>query len=142
MSEAKIGDTVKIHYTGKLDDGTVFDSSEGRDPLMFEIGGRRLPPPIENGVIGMAVGETRKITIDPEEGYGHRRDDLIMEVEKANLPQNLEYETGQRLQMRQPDGKSLVVTVASVSDETVKLDANHPLSGETLEFEIELVDIS
>ena len=142
MSEAKTGDTVKVHYTGKLTDGTVFDSSEGREPLEFEIGGRRLLQPFETGVIGMSIGESRTVTINPEEGYGQRRDDLVMEVDKANLPENLSVEQGQQLQMKHPDGNTFVVTVAAVGDTTVHLDANHPLAGQVLEFEIELVEIT
>ena len=142
MSEAKNGDKVKVHYTGKLNDGTVFDSSEGREPLEFEIGGRRLLRPFEDCVIGMQNGETRTITIKPEDGYGIRKDELVLDIDKSNFPDDMEYEVGQRLQMQQPDGNTFVVTVAEVGESTVKLDANHPLAGESLEFEIRLVEIS
>lgn len=97
--------------------------------------------PFEDCVIGMKNGESRTITIEPEDGYGIRKDELVLDIDKSNFPDDMKYEVGQRLQMQQPDGNTFVVTVAEVGESTVKLDANHPLAGESLEFEIKLVDI-
>ena len=140
MAEAKNGDTVKVHYTGKLDDGTQFDSSMDRDPLEFTLGEQRLIQGFENAVIGMNVGDTKSVKVPVEEGYGPHRDDLVVIVDRGELPPDLDPTVGERLEMRQAD-KSFVVRVIDVTPENVTLDANHPLAGEALNFEIELVDI-
>lgn len=143
MSQAKNGDTVKVHYTGKFKDGTVFDSSEGRDPLQFEIGSRSVIPGFESGVVGMTVGETKTFDVPPEEGYGLARDELVSTVEKTVFDQrNITPEVGQQLQIPQSDGRNLYVRVTEVRDDTVTLDANHPLAGKTLTFEVELVEVA
>lgn len=141
MAEAKKGDTVSVHYTGKLEDETVFDSSNGGDPLSFEIGSGQIIPGFESGVIGMSPGDTKTVSIEPEEAYGPYRDDQIIEVGKEKLPEDIDPEVGQRLQVQQQDGQTAVVTVKEVTDAVVKLDANHPLAGENLTFEIELVSV-
>lgn len=141
MAEARKGDTVSVHYTGKLDDDTVFDSSQGGDPLSFEVGSGQIIPGFEEGVIGMAPGETKTVTIAPEQAYGPYRDDQVIEVERAKLPDDIDPEIGQRLQVQQQDGQTAVVTIKEVNDSVVKLDANHPLAGQELIFEIELVDV-
>lgn len=141
MSQASSGDTVKVHYTGRLSDGTVFDSSEGREPLEFKIGEGQVIQGFDEGVVGMTVGDSKSVTIPTEMAYGERKQELMMEVGKDQLPQNLEPEVGQRLQASQNDGGHIVVSIAEVKDSTVVLDANHPLAGKELDFDISLVEI-
>ena len=141
MAQAKAGDTVSIHYTGKLDDETVFDSSRGAQPLTFTLGAGQVIPGFDRGVLGMAPGEEKTITIPADEAYGAHRDDLVGQVERSVFPADLKPEVGQQLQMQDPTGQTLVVTVKDVNDATVTLDANHPLAGENLTFELELVAI-
>jgi FKBP-type peptidyl-prolyl cis-trans isomerase 2 len=142
MSTAKQGDTVQIHYTGTLEDGTVFDSSEGRDPLSFTLGQGQVIAGFEEAALGMEVGETKKARLDVHEAYGERRDDLVLEVPREQLPDELEVDVGTPLQLQQPDGQAVPVTVTALDDTTVTLDANHPLAGQTLNFEITLVGIA
>jgi len=142
MQRAKNGDTVKVHYTGKLSDGTVFDSSTDQAPLEFEVGAGKLISGFEKGVIGMATGDTKSLFIPCNEAYGDRDDQLVWEIEKNNLPDELEPEVGQRLRGSFADGVTVDVVVSSVSPSTVTLDANHPLAGKDLVFDVELVEIS
>lgn len=141
MPEVKQGNTVRIHYTGKLDDGTVFDSSVGRDPLEFTLGKEEVIPGFEKAVIGMQPGETRTTTIAPEEGYGDYQDDMVFEVERARLPVDMEPEIGTELRVRTPDDSMIPVVIVDVNDDKVTIDANHPLAGRDLIFDIELVEI-
>lgn len=141
MQEAKTGDTVRVHYTGKLGDGEVFDSSEGRDPLEFTLGEGRVIPGFEQAVTGMTPGDEQRVTIPADEAYGQRRDDLELVVPRTELPEDLEPDVGQQLQLQQ-NGQSFIVTIADVSDESVKLDANHPLAGRDLTFDLQLVEIA
>ncbi len=141
METAKKGDTVSVHYTGRLTDGTVFDSSHNGDPLSFELGGGQLIQGFDQAVMGMEVGETKTVELAPSEAYGARRDDLEFEMERSSFPESIEPEEGQQLQMRQRNGQPLIVTVIEADDETVTLDANHPLAGKELVFDIELVEI-
>lgn len=141
MSTAKQGDTVQIHYTGKLDDGTVFDSSEGRDPLAVTLGEGQVIPGFEQAALGMEVGETKEARLDVADAYGERRDDLLLDVPREQLPDGIEVEVGTPLQLQQPDGRAVPVTVAQLDDEQVTLDANHPLAGQPLTFELTLVEI-
>ncbi|HOI12945.1 MAG TPA: peptidylprolyl isomerase [Methanoculleus sp.] len=141
MVQAKEGDTVKVHYTGKLEDGTVFDSSEERAPLEFTIGSGQIIPGFEQAVIGMEPGEAKTATIPPEEAYGPHREDMTLTVDRGQFPEEINPEPGQQLQIQQPDGRAAVVTVSDVSASTVTLDANHPLAGQPLTFDIRLVDI-
>lgn len=141
MSQVKDGDSVKVHYTGKFEDGTVFDSSREREPLELTVGNGNVIPGFEKGILGMKNGSTKEITIPPEEGYGPVRDDLVIEVSKKEIPDNIDPTVGQRLQMRKKDGRVINLTVAEVGESTVKLDANHPLAGKTLIFDVELVEI-
>lgn len=143
MSQAKNGDTVKVHYTGKFEDGSVFDSSKDRDPLQFQIGSRTVIPGFENAVMGMEEGETKSFEISPEEGYGPTRTELISTVEKSIFDkQNITPEVGKQLQIPQPDGRNLHVMITAVDDDSVTLDANHPLAGRTLTFEVELLEVA
>jgi len=141
MGQAKNGDTVKVHYTGKLEDGTVFDSSEGRQPLQFTLGKGNVIPGFENGIMGMDIGDKKDITVAPEDGYGQLRDDLIIDVPAAQVPDNITPELGMQLQVKQPDGQMVNVTIVDVQEEKITLDANHPLAGKTLNFEVTLVEI-
>ncbi len=141
MSLVKDGDTVKIHYTGKLEDGTVFDSSDGRDPLELKVGDGHVIPGFEKGVVGMEVGGTKTITIPADDAYGERRDDLTVNVKKTEFPENITPEIGQQLQLKQPDGNMVNVMVTDVQEELVTLDANHPLAGKTLVFDVEVVEV-
>ncbi|MDA0204896.1 MAG: FKBP-type peptidyl-prolyl cis-trans isomerase [Acidobacteria bacterium] len=142
MTEAKSGDTVKVHYTGTLEDDTVFDSSRERDPLEFKLGANMVVPGFENLVVGLKEGETAKETIPCTQAYGERRDELQLEVKRDNIPADLDLSVGMHLQMQSPDGQSASVEVVELSDDTVKLDANHPLSGKDLTFEVELVELN
>jgi len=134
MSQSKFGDTVKVHYTGKLENGEVFDSSKDGQPLEFTIGKGDVTPGFEKGVIGIEVGRTKTITVPPEEAYGQRSEELIMDVEKTFLPEHTKPAIGQQLQIQQRDGDPINVTIADMNEDTVTLDANHPLAGKTLIF--------
>lgn len=141
MSEAKEGDTVKVHYTGKLEDGTVFDSSEGRDPIEFTIGHRQVITGFEQAVIGMNPGEAKTATVSAADAYGPRYDEMIVSVERDQFPAHLDAQVGQRLQIRQAEGQSITVTVTDVSEKDITLDGNHPLAGKDLTFDIQLQEI-
>lgn len=141
MVQAKEGDTVKVHYTGKLENGTVFDTSTKRDPLEFTIGEGQVISGFEQAVVGMEPGEKKTAKIPPEEAYGPRRDDMTLTVNRDQFPEDINPEPGQQLQVQQPDGRAAIVTVSEVSGSTVTLDANHPLAGQPLMFDIQLVDI-
>jgi peptidylprolyl isomerase len=141
MSKAQVGDTVSVHYTGKLGDGTVFDSSEGRDPLQFEIGSSSVIPGFEHAVVGMEPGESKTATVPAVQAYGEREQTKVVEVERAQLPENIELRVGQRLKLTDQQQNSTFVTVTEMTDAAVKLDANHPLAGQELVFDIELVGI-
>ena len=140
-AQAENGDTVQVNYTGKLADGTVFDSSVGREPLEFTLGAGQMIPGFEKAVLGMKVGEKKTVTIPVDEAYGPRRDDMIMEVPREKLPSDLTPEVGQQLQVTRQDGGISIVTITKVTDNTVTIDANHPLAGKDLTFEIELLKI-
>ncbi len=141
MSQAKSGDTVKIHYTGTLDDGTQFDSSQGRDPLEFEVGSGQVIPGFDKAVEGMTVGDSKSVRIEADEAYGPRHEQLVQEVDRSVLPDDLNPETGMALQSSSPDGQVTQFLVTEVTDQTITVDANHPLAGQALSFDIELVDI-
>ncbi len=141
MGQAKLGDTVKVHYTGKLDDGTVFDSSAERDPLQFSIGEGLVIPGFEQAVVGMTPGESKKTNIPADEAYGPYRPELVMVVEKERIPTDVSVEVGQMLQISQSNGQAIPVVVTEVSDSQITLDANHPLAGQELIFDIQLVQI-
>jgi peptidylprolyl isomerase len=142
MAEAKTNDTVKVHYTGRLTDGTVFDSSLGREPLEFTIGQKAVIAGFEEGVIGMAVGETKTVSIASQDAYGPYLDDLIGTVGRVHIPQDIELKVGTILQMQAPDGGVTLVRVKDLNDENVTLDANHPLAGKDLTFDINLLEIA
>lgn len=141
MSKVEEGHTVKVHYTGTLDDGTVFDTSREREPLEFTLGNGQLIPGFEKAVIGMEAGETTEVSIASEDAYGERREDLELDVSKSDLPDDIDPQVGMQLQMQQQDGNAIPVQITEVKDESVTLDANHPLAGQDLNFEIELIEI-
>lgn len=141
MSVAKNGQAVKVHYTGRLEDGSVFDSSQGREPLAFTLGNGQMIPGFEEAVLGMSIGEVKEASIPCSQAYGERSNDLILEVPKAQVPADITPEVGMQLAIN--DGtNSRPVVVSAVDDEKIVLDANHPLAGKDLTFEIELVEIS
>jgi peptidylprolyl isomerase len=139
---AKNGDTVQVHYTGKLNNGSVFDSSNGRDPLQFLIGGGQIIPGFEDAVMGMSPGDNKTITISAEKAYGPYRQELLLAVDRQQMPSDAPIELGQPLQVQQSNGQSIPVRVKNISESQVILDANHPLAGQDLTFDIELIAIS
>jgi peptidylprolyl isomerase len=141
MSKAKQGDKVKVHYKGFLDDGTVFDSSFDQDPLEFIIGNGDIIPGFEKAVIGMEIGETKVIDIAPEDAYGEYNEMARLEVPRSNLPEHINPEIGMVLQLTTPQNTQVLVRVTDINDDIVTLDANHPLAGKNLKFEIQLVDL-
>jgi len=141
VAQAKRGDTVRVHYTGRLEDGTVFDTSRSRHPLQFTLGNGQVIAGVENAITGMNIGESKTTVIPVEQAYGPRRDDRIVTVKRDELPPDLDAKVGQRLELTQMDNKTLLVTVTNVTESSLTLDANHPLAGKTLTFDIELIDI-
>ncbi|HTN37090.1 MAG TPA: peptidylprolyl isomerase [Arachidicoccus sp.] len=141
MQTAKKGDKVKVHYHGKLTDGTTFDSSEGRAPLEFEVGSGQVIPGFDEGVTGLKIGEKKTVNIPAEQAYGPVSDEQIVEFPKSQFPADMTPEVGMPLQMSNDQGQTFQVVIKEVKDETVVLDANHPLAGKDLVFDIELVDI-
>ncbi len=141
MSQVKVNDTVKVHYTGKLSDGQVFDTSEGKDPIEFTLGKGQLIPGFEKGLLDMKVNEKKTITIPKEEAYGEPREDLVQEVEKSQLPEEIKPEVGMGLVSKTPDGREMNLVVAEVKEETIVVDGNHPLAGKDLVFDLEVVEI-
>jgi peptidylprolyl isomerase len=142
MAQVSNGDTVKVHYTGKLSDGTVFDSSKDREPLEFTLGQGQIIPGFEEAVVGMELGESKVTEISADKAYGPHREEMVVEVDKDQLPEDVDPQVGQRLQAQTENGQTVPVVVTEVQGETVKLDANHPLAGKDLTFEIELVEVS
>ena len=140
--KAKNGDTVKVHYTGTLEDGSVFDTSRGQEPFEFILGSGNVIPGFDKAVNGMRVGEVKTVTIPADEAYGPYRDDLVWIIERDNLPKDLEPSVGQQLEVNLSSGGTAIVVVTDVSESSIKVDANHALAGKDLTFEIELVDIS
>jgi peptidylprolyl isomerase len=141
MAKAKNGDTVKVHYKGRLEDGTVFDSSADRQPYEFTIGKSRIIPGFAEAVIGMKPGESKTAKIPAAKAYGPLRKEMIVVVDRDKIPGHLKPEIGQRLQINQADGQRVPVKVVKVTQSKVTLDANHPLAGKDLTFDIELVEI-
>ncbi|MCL7928070.1 MAG: peptidylprolyl isomerase [marine benthic group bacterium] len=141
MAAAVIGDTVTVHYTGSLDDESVFDSSRGREPLEFTIGTGQVIPGFEEAVIGLEPGSSARTRIEPEQAYGPRRDDLRIPIAREQFPEGMEFSEGDQLQMQTSEGQTIPVHVVEIGDESVTVDANHPLAGQALTFEIELVQI-
>ena len=141
MAQAKHGDTVKVHYTGKLEDGTVFDTSINRDPLQFTMGEGQIIPRFEQAAVGMNPGESKTTKVPADKAYGSHHKEEVLVVDRNQFPVDLKPEVGQKLQIRQADGQTIVVTVTAVSESSVTLDANHPLAGKDLTFDIQLIEL-
>jgi peptidylprolyl isomerase len=141
MAKAKQGDTVHVHYTGRFEDGTVFDTSEGRSPLEFTLGSGQVIPGFERAVEGLAEGDETVAEIPPEEAYGPRSEQLVMEVERSRFPEGVSLAVGQQFTMTTEDGQQVPVTVTSAETDRVEIDANHPLAGRQLNFHLEVVKI-
>ena len=141
MAVAKEGDTVRVHYTGKLEDGTVFDTSEDGASMEFKIGKGELLRAFEQGVIGMAIGETKTISIPATEAYGPRNDEMVFEFDRARAPENFDAKIGQKLQMYRADGHPVDITVIGKSEKSFTMDCNHALAGKDLIFDIRLEEI-
>jgi FKBP-type peptidyl-prolyl cis-trans isomerase 2 len=142
VAQAKSGDRVIVHYSGSFEDGTIFSSTyEEEEPFEFTIGEEGVLPSFQNAVIGMNEGETKTIAVPPEDGYGEHKTEFVLKMDRAQVPADLELEVGKRLQIRLSDGSMRIVTVMAITEENVILDANDPLAGKTLTFEIELVEI-
>ena len=141
MTEVKSGDTVAIHYTGTLKDGTTFDSSDGRDPLSFTVGSGQVIPGLDVALPGMTVGEKKTVEIDCRDAYGPINPGMRQAIPREGIPDDIPLEVGLQLQMQTPEGKTIPVTVVELSETEVTLDANHMLAGQDLIFDIELVSI-
>ena len=142
MQQVKNGDTISVHYHGKLTDGSTFDTSDGREPLEFKVGGGQVIKGFDDAVLGMQVGDKKTVTIPVADAYGDRRDDMMMEYPKSDFPDDMKPEVGMELQMSDNEGNVFPVLIAEVMDDVVILDANHPLAGEDLTFDLELVTIA
>lgn len=141
MAEAQLGDMVKVHYTGRLADGTTFDTSRQREPLEFTLGEGEIIPGFEQAVLGMAPGESKTTTIAADQAYGSHRPDRVIEVERHHLPPDLQPELGHQLNLTRPDGTTITVMITALTEAQVTLDANHPLAGKDLIFDIMLMEI-
>jgi len=141
MAQAKMGDTVKVHYNGKLDTGVLFDTSEGSDPLQFELGSGCLISGFEEAIIGMSPGESKTVNIPPEKAYGKYREDRVIKIDKKDLPEDIVPAEGMTIEVSASNGVMVPVQITEIEGNTITLDANHPLSEQTLTFEIQLVEI-
>jgi len=141
MSQAKSGDFVHVHYTGRLDDESVFDTSDGRDPLTFQLGKGQVVPGFEGAVAGMEVGEKKTVSFPSDEAYGPRLEQLVFTAPRENLPPGYDPQEGEMMRLETKDGRQMDVVVISTDDEFVRMDGNHPLAGKDLTFDIELVKI-
>lgn len=141
MAQASNGDTVRVHYTGSLEDGTIFDSSTGREPLEFTLGEGQLIAGFERAVLGMTPGDSVQVTISPEEGYGPHLEEMVIAIGRDKVPEGLALEVDMQVQLQTPDGRPAPATVVEISAESVTLDVNHPLAGKSLVFDIDLVEI-
>ena len=142
MSQAKKNDTVKVHYTGTLTDGTVFDSSREAEPLEFTIGGGDLIKGFDEAIPGMAIGEIKSVNIPAEEAYGAPNEEMVFQVERTQFAEDMNPEVGQQFQIDTPDGQQMVVAITAIEGDQITLDANHPLAGQDLTFELELMEIA
>jgi FKBP-type peptidyl-prolyl cis-trans isomerase 2 len=141
MQQVKAGDKIKVHYHGRLDNGETFDKSEGREPLEFEVGSGMVIKGFDDGVTGMTVGQKKTVTIPADEAYGVKNPDMLIEMPKDRFPKDMEIEVGMPLGMSDNQGQQFQVVVAEIKDDVVILDANHPLAGQDLTFDLELVEI-
>jgi peptidylprolyl isomerase/FKBP-type peptidyl-prolyl cis-trans isomerase SlpA len=142
VAQANEGDEVQVHYTGKLEDGTIFDSSEDGEPLSFTIGENRVIPGFEEAVTGMEPGDSKTTEVEPEQAYGEHREDMVMEMDRDQIPGEVDPEVGQQLQLRLENGQTVPVLITALGEDSVTIDANHPLAGRKLIFDIEVVDVA
>lgn len=141
MDKVKEKDTVSVHYTGTLEGGEVFDTSKDREPLSFTVGEGQMIPGFEEAVRGMEVNETKNVKIEADDAYGQVREEMIQKIDRGQLPEDLEPQVGQQLASQLPDGQQIIVRVVDVADDNITIDANHPLAGKDLNFEIKVVSI-
>lgn len=142
MTVAQEGDTVRVHYTGKFEDGTVFGSSLDEDePLEITVGAGAVIPGVDAALEGMEEGETKTITVPPDEGFGERRDGLVQAIDREQIPEEIEPEVGQQLSVQLQNGETITMTVTDMDENSVTLDANHPLAGHTLTFDLQMVEV-
>ncbi|MFC7705382.1 peptidylprolyl isomerase [Plastorhodobacter daqingensis] len=141
MTEVKTGDTVRIHYTGSLDDGSVFDTSEGREPLEFTVGSGQIIPGLDAALPGMSIGEEKTVTVPADQAYGPHDPNGRQSIPRDQVPENIPLDIGTTLELTLPDGRAMPVVVAEVSEDAVVLDANHPLAGRDLTFAVRMVEI-
>lgn len=141
MSKVEIGSKIRVNYTGKFEDGNIFDSSANREPLEFTVGEGAVIQGFEEAVVGMALGDKKSVDLPPEKAYGERHEQMITSVERSLLPEHINPDVGDVLQAPQDDGKVVIVTVIEADDNSITVDANHPLAGKSLSFDIELVEI-
>jgi peptidylprolyl isomerase len=139
--QAKKGDVVRVHYTGKLMDGSQFDSSVGRAPLEFTLGAGQMIAGFDAGVMGMTIGEKKTLNIDPANGYGHKNPEAIIDFPKSNIPEGMSIEIGMKLNLQNEYGQPVPVEVVEIKDDAIVMDANHFLAGKDLVFDVELVEI-
>lgn len=142
MTQVKPGDKVTVNYIGKLEDGSVFDTTENRGPLEVVVGEHQLIKGFQEALVGMSPGESKTVELSPEEAYGPHRDEMCLTVERSQIPPDLEPHVGQRLELKQQNGQPVRTVVTEVTDSSVTLDANHPLAGRSLTFEISLVEVA
>ena len=142
MTYAEPGDTVKIHYTAKLEDGEIFDTSSGKDPVQFTLGEKQVMPGIEEAVLGMAEGQSKTHEIQPDKAYGEPKQELIVRVDRNQFPEEMNPDVGQHLRFSDSHGREIIARVIDVTDDAVTVDANHPLAGEKVTFDIELLEVS
>lgn len=142
MAQVKNGDKVKIHYTGRLTDGTIFDSSAGHEPLEFTVGAAQVIVGFEEAVTGMEIAEKKNVTIGVDKAYGQRNEEMVIKIPRDQVPHDINPEVGQKLEMDSPEGQTMIVRIIEVTDEQISLDANPPLAGQDLEFDIELIAVN
>lgn len=140
MREAQKGDTVKVYYKGQIEDGTEFAVSDNPGPIELTIGDGTTLPGFENGLIGMTVGDKRIITVPPEEGFGHKDQDLVFQVNKDNFPPHMDLHEGMKVKVKTEDGNKTTITIINIDDDTVTVDANSPFAGKTVSFTVDLVE--
>lgn len=141
MTQVKLNDTIKVHYTGKLDDGEIFDTSVNGEPLEFKVGEGKLIPGFEKGVIGLGVNDSVTVNIPAAEAYGNRMEELVQKIERTQLPEDIKPEVGMNLISQAPDGQQMMLLVTEVEEENITIDANHPLAGKDLTFDITVTEI-
>ncbi len=140
MEHVQLGDTIAVHYTGRLPGGEIFDTSEGRPPLKFTVGAGQMIPGFDAAVVGMTRGEKKTVTIEPDQAYGPRNDDCQFDFPRSNVPDDMDIEEGMQVYMQDDAGNAIPATVVSIGPDNLRMDCNHPLAGKTLEFDISIAE--